>query len=190
MQLPSLDLRVPELAKQITARASNPYDQARSIEAYLHSHYGYTLDLSGPPQGAGDPLSYFLFQKRAGHCEYFAAAMTVMLRTLNIPSRYVNGFQTGEYNDVAGDLVVRASDANSWVEAYFPGFGWLTFDPTPPSNDVKSQGLLSQLSHYWDWFELQWSELVINYDFPLAARTYAPPRPPAAADRRTRLPLH
>ena len=163
LQLPSLDRRIPELAKQITARDTTPYDKAKSIEGYLHSRYGYTLDLSGPPQA--DPLAYFLFQKRAGHCEYFAASMTVMLRTQGIPARYINGFQTGEYNDVAGDLVVRASDAHSWVEAYFPGFGWLTFDPTPPSNEERSLGILSQLSHYWDWFELQWSEWVINYDF-------------------------
>jgi len=162
LQLPSLDSRIPELARQITARDNTPYDKARSIEDYLRSHYGYTLDLSGTPQA--DPLAYFLFQKRAGHCEYFAAAMTVMLRTLDIPSRYINGFQTGEYNDIAGDLVVRASDAHSWVEAYFPGFGWLTFDPTPPSNDAPP-GMFAQLSHYWDWFELQWSEWVINYDF-------------------------
>ena len=133
LQLPALDPRIPELAKQITARDNTPYDKARSIEGYLRSHYGYTLDLSGPPQA--DPLAYFLFQKRAGHCEYFAAAMTVMLRSLGIPARYINGFQTGEYNDVGGDLVVRASDAHSWVEAYFPGFGWLTFDPTPPSDE-------------------------------------------------------
>jgi protein-glutamine gamma-glutamyltransferase len=162
LQLPKLDPRIPDLARQITARDINPYDQARSIESYLRSHYGYTLDLSGTPQA--DPLAYFLFQKRAGHCEYFAAAMTVMLRSLNVPARYINGFQTGEYNDIAGDLVVRASDAHSWVEAYFPGFGWLTFDPTPPSNDPPP-GMFAQLSHYWDWFELQWSEWVINYDF-------------------------
>ncbi len=163
LQLPTLDPRIPELAQQITARENNPYDQARSIELYLRSHYGYTLELSGtPPQT--NALSYFLFQKRAGHCEYFAAAMTVMLRTLDIPARYINGFQTGEFNDVAGDLVVRASDAHSWVEAYFPGFGWLTFDPTPPSNEPPP-GMFAQISHYWDWFQLQWSEWVINYDF-------------------------
>jgi transglutaminase-like putative cysteine protease len=162
LQLPAIDPRIPELAKQITARDNTPYDKARSIEGYLHSHYGYTLDLTGPPQS--DPLAYFLFQKRAGHCEYFAAAMAVMLRSLGIPARYVNGFQTGEYNDVAGDLVVRASDAHSWVEAYFPGFGWLTFDPTPASSDDRPRGLSAQLSHYWDWFELLWSEWVVNYD--------------------------
>ena len=58
--------------------------------------------------------------------------MTVMLRSVGIPARYINGFLTGEYNDVGGDLVVRASDAHSWVEAYFPSHGWLTFDPTLP----------------------------------------------------------
>lgn len=163
LQLPELDSRIPDLAREITAHESNPYDKARAIEDYLRSHYGYTLELTGPAQG-GDPLAYFLFQRRAGHCEYFASAMTVMLRTLDIPSRYINGFQTGEYNDVAGDFVVRASDAHSWVEAYFPGFGWLTFDPTPPSNE-KSAGFFEQISHYWDWFQLQWSEWVVNYDF-------------------------
>jgi transglutaminase-like putative cysteine protease len=162
LQLPSLDPRIPELARNITERALTPYDKARAIEAYLRSHFGYTLDLGETAQP--DPLAYFLFQKRAGYCEYFAAAMTVMLRTLDVPARYINGFQTGEYNDVAGDLVVRASDAHSWVEAYFPGFGWLSFDPTPPSDD-KPPGFFAQLSHYWDWFELQWSEWVINYDF-------------------------
>jgi hypothetical protein len=162
LQLPKLDPRIPALAKQVTLFDKTPYDKARSIEEYLRSNYGYTLDLTGPPQA--DPLPYFLFQKRAGHCEYFASAMTVMLRTLGIPARYINGFQTGEYNDVAGDLLVRASDAHSWVEAYFPGFGWLTFDPTPPSNE-RAPGFFAQISHYWDWFELQWSEWVINYDF-------------------------
>jgi protein-glutamine gamma-glutamyltransferase len=162
LQLPALDPRIPALARQITARDKNAFDMARSVEGYLRSHYGYTLDLAGAPQS--DPLAYFLFQKRAGHCEYFASAMTVMLRSLGIPARYINGFQTGEYNDVAGDLVVRASDAHSWVEAYFPGFGWLTFDPTPPSNE-REPGFYARLSHYWDWFELQWSEWVVNYDF-------------------------
>jgi protein-glutamine gamma-glutamyltransferase len=162
LQLPALDPRIPALAKEITARDTTPYDKARSLEEYLRSHYGYTLDLTGPPQA--DPLPYFLFQRRAGHCEYFASAMTVMLRTLGIPARYINGFQTGEYNDIAGDLLVRASDAHSWVEAYFPGFGWLTFDPTPPSNE-KPPGFFAQIMHYWDWFQLQWGEWVINYDF-------------------------
>jgi protein-glutamine gamma-glutamyltransferase len=162
LQLPKLDPRIPDLAKQITGRADNPYDKARAMESYLRSHYGYTLDLSGTPPP--DPLAYFLFQKRAGHCEYFASAMTVMLRSAGIPARIVNGFLAGEYNDVGGDFIVRASDAHSWVEVFFPTYGWLTFDPTPPATET-SPGTFARLARYWDWFQLQWSEWIINYDF-------------------------
>lgn len=162
LQLPPLDPRIVALARTITARALNPYDKARAVESYLRNNYGYTLDLSGTRPA--DPLAYFLFQKRAGHCEYFAAAMTVMMRSLGVPARYVNGFLGGEYNDVGGDYIVRASDAHSWVEVYFPRYGWITFDPTPPSGEVAS-GVMSQLGLYWDWFQLQWSEWVVNYDF-------------------------
>src|SRR3989449_6212616 len=162
LQLPALDPRIRELARQITVSAPTAYDKAASIELYLKTRYGYTPDLSGTPEKA--PLSYFLFQRRAGHCEYFAAAMTVMLRSLGIPARYVNGFLPGEYNELGGDFIVRASDAHSWVEAYFPGFNWISFDPTPPA-DEKAEGVLGFLALYWDWFELVWSEWVINYDF-------------------------
>jgi len=160
--LPELDPRIVGLAKTITARARNPYDKAQAIEGYLRSNYGYTLDLSGAPPT--DPLAYFLFQKHAGHCEYFAAAMTVMLRSVGVPARYINGFLSGEYNDVGGDYIIRASDAHSWVEVYFPRYGWITFDPTPPGSD-QPVGLLAHLGMYWDWFQLQWNEWVVNYDF-------------------------
>jgi len=86
-----------------------------------------------------------------------------LLRTLDIPAREVNGFLPGEYNDLAGDYIVRASDAHSWVEVYFPQNGWVTFDPTPPS--TEQSGLLSRLSKYIDWVQLSWNEWVINYDF-------------------------
>jgi protein-glutamine gamma-glutamyltransferase len=162
LQLPKLDPRISALAKTIASRANNPYDKARAVESYLRNNYGYTLDLSGTPPV--DPLAYFLFQKRAGHCEYFAAAMTVMMRALGVPSRYVNGFLPGEYNDVGGDYIIRASDAHSWVEVFFPGYGWITFDPTPPSDDHPS-GMLAQLNLYWDWFQLQWNDWIVNYDF-------------------------
>jgi hypothetical protein len=162
LQLPSLDPRIPALARQITASASTPYDKAVAVERYLHSNFGYTLDLSD--MNHRDPLAYFLFVKRAGHCEYFASAMTILLRTLGIPARYVTGFLPGEYNDLAHDFIIRARDAHSWVEVYFPGYGWLTFDPTPPGND-QGNGLFSRLGMYWDWFQLNWNEWVINYDF-------------------------
>jgi hypothetical protein len=162
LQLPPLDARIPALAKEITARGRTPFDKALMIESYLRSRFSYTLSLTGKP--GDDPLPHFLFETRAGHCEYFASAMAVMLRTLGIPSREVNGFLPGEYNDLAGDYIVRASDAHSWVEVYFPGSGWLIFDPTPPSAD-EHFGLLSRLGEYADWMELSWNEWVINYDF-------------------------
>jgi hypothetical protein len=90
--------------------------------------------------------------------------MTILLRTLEIPAREVNGFLPGEYNDLAGDYIVRGSDAHSWVEVFFPGSGWVTFDPTPAAAPEKS-GLLSRLAEYVDWMQLSWSEWVINYDF-------------------------
>lgn len=163
LQLPTkLDPRIPDLARKISAAADNPYDKSIAIESYLRSHFAYTLNLTGKP--GADPLAYFLFESKAGHCEYFASAMAVMLRTLGIPSREVNGFLPGEYNDVAGDYIVRASDAHSWVEAYFPGSGWITFDPTPPSNE-QATGFFSRLGMYVDWFQLNWNEWIINYDF-------------------------
>lgn len=162
LQLPPLDPRIPELARQITANAPTAYDKAAAIEQYLRTRLGYTLDLSGTPPA--DPLAHFLFERRAGHCEYFAAAMAVMLRTLEIPARYVNGFLPGEYNDVGGDYIVRASDAHSWVEVFFGEYGWIAFDPTPPGEE-RAKGWLGRLALYYDWFELMWSEWVINYDF-------------------------
>jgi protein-glutamine gamma-glutamyltransferase len=161
LQVPPLDPRIKKLATDITAGAPTEYDKTAKIEQYLKAHYTYTLDLRGPR--TADPLAHFLFTRRAGNCEYFAAAMTVMLRDVGIPARYVGGFLSGEYNDVGGDWIVRASDAHVWVEVFFPGYGWITFDPTPPGA-AKRTGLMERLGMYWDWFQYAWGEWIINYD--------------------------
>ena len=162
LQTPPLDPRIPALAAKISASSKNEYDRAASVESYLKAHYSYTLDLSGPR--AKDPLANFLFVRRSGHCEYFASAMTIMLRSIGIPARYATGFLPGEFNDVGGDYIIRESDAHAWVEVYFPSYGWITFDPTPGGSDERS-GFFSRLSLYWDWFQFTWGEWVINYDF-------------------------
>ncbi len=162
LQLPELDPRIPKLAREITKNAQTPFEKALAIESYLRTHYAYTLNLAGKP--GDDPLAHFLFETRAGHCEYFASAMAIMVRTLGIPSREVNGFLPGEYNDLGGDYIVRASDAHSWVEIYFPGDGWQTFDPTPPSAQ-NTISVLTRLGQYADWLSLTWSEWVVGYDF-------------------------
>ena len=161
LQLPALDPRIKPLTEKIIARAANNYERASAIETYLRTRYGYTLQLpsSAPP----DPIADFLFVRRRGHCEYFASAMAVMLRTAGIPARVVNGFAGGEFNDITLQYVIRASDAHSWVEAYIPGEGWLEFDPTPGGNSQAHTGW-SRFMLYLDALSSFWREWVVNYD--------------------------
>jgi len=161
LQLPRIDPRIPVYARQITRNAKSPFDKAIAIESFLRTQFGYTLNLSGKP--GEDPLAHFLFVTRAGHCEYFASAMAIMLRTLGVPTREVNGFLPGEYNDLGGDYIVRASDAHSWVEVYFPENGWQVFDPTPAAPESPG-GMLTRLGQYADWLEITWNEWIIGYD--------------------------
>ncbi|MBZ5598861.1 MAG: transglutaminaseTgpA domain-containing protein [Acidobacteriia bacterium] len=161
LQLPGLDPRIASLAEQLTASADNNYDKAVTIESYLRTKFGYTLQL--PRTVPHDPLANFLFERRQGHCEYFASSMAVMLRTLGIPSRVVNGFRTGEFNDLTSQYVVRASNAHSWVEAYFPGYGWVSFDPTPAGLEPARTGW-SRAILYLDAMASFWREWVVNYD--------------------------
>jgi len=161
-QLPPLDRRVAPLAERITAQAQSPYAKALALEDYLKTNFTYTLQL--PSQRVADPLAYFLFQRKAGHCEYFASSMAVMLRTLGIPSRIVNGFHMGEFNDLTGNYIVRGRDAHSWVEAYIPDLGWMSFDPTPPDPQVVA-GRWNRMLLYVDALQEFWREWVINYDF-------------------------
>lgn len=163
LQLPHVDPRIPALAREATASAGSNYARARALESYLKTHFGYTLQLPGVR--VPDPLAYFLFQRKKGHCEYFASAMTVMLRTLGIPARVVNGFRGGEYNDLTGSYIVREKDAHSWVEAYFPEFGWVSFDPTPAGNSAPETTAWSRLALYMDAASQMWREWIINYDF-------------------------
>ncbi|HEY0173035.1 MAG TPA: DUF3488 and transglutaminase-like domain-containing protein [Pyrinomonadaceae bacterium] len=173
LQLPaSLDTRVGSLAVLVAQRAGarNAYDTARAVEAHLNRNayggdYRYSLEMRA--QGR-DPLSDFLFNVRAGHCEYFATAMAVMLRTLGVPARVVNGFQPGEYNEAADAYVVRQADAHSWVEVYFANEdAWVAFDPTPADGrpaGTSGTGLSGSLRRYADAFELFWIQHVVAYD--------------------------
>lgn len=167
LQLPeNLDPRIDRLATQIIleANAGNRYDAAKAIESYLQREYGYSLEMkaSGP-----EPLSDFLFNVRTGHCEYFATAMTVLLRTHGIAARVVNGFLPGEYNEASGAYTVRQSDAHSWVEVYFPETrSWVTFDPTPSAGRAEPvhTGITAQLQKYAEALELLWFQYVVGYD--------------------------
>jgi transglutaminase-like putative cysteine protease len=162
LQLPVLDPRIPELARTITSATTSNYGRARAIEAYLQRSLGYTLELPGTE---ADPLANFLFVRKKGHCEYFASAMAVMLRSVGIPSRIVNGFRGSQFNDLNQTYIVRARDAHSWVEAYFPNYGWLAFDPTPSLPAGSENNSWARLSLYMDAARELWREWIINYDF-------------------------
>jgi transglutaminase-like putative cysteine protease len=162
LQLPPLDRRIAELARSLTAGSTNDLERARSLERHLRTDFGYTLEL--PDRETADPLAYFLFTRRKGHCEYFASAMAVMLRSIEIPARMATGFQSGVYNPVSDLWLVRASDAHSWVEAWIPGRGWTTFDPTPPDPNPPTFALLTRLTLYLDAAETFWQQWVVDYD--------------------------
>lgn len=159
---PRLDPRIPRLAQETAAGASTPLARARAIETHLRTAYGYTLQL--PQHEVADPLAYFLFTRKKGHCEYFASAMAVMLRSLGIPARLATGFLNGVYNPMSDLWLVRASDAHSWVEAWMPGLGWTTFDPTPPDPNQHGASWLAQFGLYLDAAETFWQSWVVGYD--------------------------
>ncbi len=170
--LPEIDPRISRLSRELTRDARNDVERGRLIEKYLRTNFGYTTQLLAEP--VADPLAYFLFDRRKGHCEYFASAMAVMLRTLHIPSRLVTGFQSGVYNPMSDWYVIRAADAHSWVEAYIPNHGWVTFDPTPPDPNAQHASVWSHLNLYLDAAETFWQDWVLNYSLErqlnLAAR--------------------
>jgi transglutaminase-like putative cysteine protease len=158
LQLPEIGDRITELASEISSSGQTPLDKALLVEKYLRENFEYSL--ANPSARDADPLQSFLFQARAGHCEYFASAQAVILRVLGIPARMVNGFRRGEYNGWGAYFIVRASDAHSWVEAYFPGSGWIEFDPTPPAPPEDSSQVARAFARMMDSVEALWGEVV------------------------------
>jgi len=160
-RLPDLDPRIEQLADSLTAGIEARYDKAMAIQRYLQS-FEYTRDLPATARQA--TLPYFLFNRQAGHCEYFSTAMVVMLRTLGIHSRNVNGFLGGQWSQFGDYLVVTQNEAHSWVEVWFPNNGWVTFDPTP-----AGAGSTAALNAFWpgriffDGLQHRWNKWVLDY---------------------------
>jgi protein-glutamine gamma-glutamyltransferase len=163
---PQLDTRIGKLARDVAGDAKTNYDIAARLVEHLQNAYQYSLDLKVVEEG--DPLSDFLFNTKAGHCEYFASALTILLRTRGIPARLVNGFQMGEYSERQQLYTVRQSDAHSWVEVYFPRHGWVTFDPTPAAGpgdaDELWAGMFGWLQGMGESLQTFWQERIIEFD--------------------------
>jgi hypothetical protein len=130
LQLPaSLPQRVRSLADRLTDGAATPYAKAIRIQDYLRATYPYRLDVPRPLEGR-DAVDYFLFDAPGGFCTYYASAMAVMLRAEDVPARVAVGYATGDYDFTHGAYRVPADAAHAWVEVYFPGYGWVEFEPT------------------------------------------------------------
>jgi len=165
LQLPRLPARVKALADSLTAGATNDYDRVRAIEAWLRTNFRYTLDL--PRTAREATLEHFLFERRAGHCEYFSTALAVLLRTQGIATRNVNGFLGGEWNAFGKYLTVTQNQAHSWVEVWFEGVGWVPFDATPAAaagESFAARNTLGPLRFLFDGLEHRWNKWVLDYD--------------------------
>lgn len=149
--------RVRELAQSIVMGEKDDNKKAWRIQTYLKKNFRYNLN---PPANGPDPLADFLFRTKEGYCQHYATAMAVLLRAAGVPSRVVNGYQQGEWNDLGNYFIVRQSDAHSWVEANIDG-SWITFDPTPSGLAAASRP--SRLFLYLDYWRLRWNRHIINF---------------------------
>ena len=128
-QLPHEYPRVLALAQSITAHDATTYDKVQSLISWIGSHTRYSLDIPALPAGA-DTVDEFLFGNRVGFCEQISTSLAVMLRSLGIPAREAVGYVPGGYDPITDLWQVHANDAHAWVQVWFPGYGWQSFDPT------------------------------------------------------------
>jgi len=130
LQLPeNFSTQVSEMARTVTAGYETVYDKTKALEGFLRTNYQYNEEISAPPPDR-DPVEYFLYEIRQGYCDYYATSMAVMLRSLGIPARTVSGYAEGVFDEEIEQYLVTERDAHTWVEVYFPDFGWIEFEPT------------------------------------------------------------
>lgn len=176
LQLPEpLSADVAALGARIIGDAATVGEAVDRVERWLQENLTYTLELGRDPRYA--PLEDFLFVQRRGHCEYFATAMVILLRTQGIAARNVNGFLGGTWNEFGSYLAVSQGEAHSWVEVWLGpagglgrrGFGhhddhWMTRDPTPSGAGRGQTGILTRLSQIADALRMRWYKYIIEYD--------------------------
>ena len=157
LQLPpalASDEQIVQLAKEVFAGCQTPREKLAAVEHWFHTRYTYSLEVK-VPQGE-EPMRWFLLNRPAAHCEYFASAATALLRMEGVPARYVTGFVAKERNETGGYWVARNADAHAWVEAFDPERGWVTVEATPEAGVPEGASHFSVM-HYFDdfWLRLQ-----------------------------------
>ncbi len=160
LQLPDLSTEIKALASDLTKNSKTDQEKANALFAHFSKGFTYSLEMKETKRAY---LDEFLFHRKAGHCEYFATALTILLRQSGIPSRIVNGFMGVEWNEMGEYMIVRQTHAHSWVEAFLPEKGWVTFDPTPPDPLGAAQSP-SRFSLYMDLLRLNWQRYVVKYN--------------------------
>ncbi|WP_171818229.1 transglutaminase TgpA family protein [Pyxidicoccus fallax] len=183
-----LDPRVAQTAARVLNGEREPLAAAQKLAGWLQRELTYTLELSGDVE---DPLANFLFVRKAGHCEHFATALTLMLRTQGIRARLATGFFGGERVD--GAYIVRAGDAHAWTHVLVPGRGFVTVDATPPAHRAsQSSVLLQRLLSFYEAVEARWRNSVVDYSFrdqmDVARALVRPPQRRGGDDSPSRLP--
>ncbi|MHB0871658.1 MAG: DUF4129 domain-containing transglutaminase family protein, partial [Chloroflexota bacterium] len=159
LELPSSSIRrVSNMARRLTRDAATPYDAAVALQDYLRG-FKYEIKVETPPPDR-DAVDWFLFTGKEGYCDYFASAMAVMARSIGIPARVVSGYNTGVLNQQTGLYEVRQENAHSWSELFFPGYGWVRFEPTPSQpvperprmapDQPEAADIMSEGGELWD----------------------------------------
>ena len=139
----------------------------RVIEQHLRSQYEYTLDAQPVPQGI-DATKWFLFDRKAGHCEYYASALALMARAVGIPARVLTGYIASDFNSVTGQYVVRESNAHAWIEAQIAPGRWRIFDGTPPVDfhalHEPDPSFWRSITKFYESVEFLWVRSVVGFD--------------------------
>lgn len=135
LDIPEVPERVRQLALSLTAGDDNAFDRLLAIETYLRANFAYDLEVGEAAEGK-DVVDFFLFESQRGFCDHYASAMVVLARLAGIPARLASGYATGTYDYQEEHYVVTSSQAHSWPEAYFPGFGWVEFEPTVSQSTI------------------------------------------------------
>ncbi|MBN2086440.1 MAG: transglutaminase domain-containing protein [Anaerolineales bacterium] len=176
LQLPNvLPERVHALARDLTATPPTPYDRAVAIEDYLRREMRYSLEIDSPPYNQ-DVVDYFLFVSKIGFCDYYASAMTVLARSAGIPARIAIGYAAGTFDPVQGKYTVLESDAHAWPELFFPGIGWVEFEPTAVMAEIPRRASAQTIAANPELPEPEASEsaMVWKWLAPLLRRSALP----------------
>jgi len=191
LQLPDkLSPRVLSIGRSISQRGGTDRERLSFVEQYFISS-GYRYTKRDLPQSA-DPIDEFLFEKKAGNCEFFASSFATLLRAAGVPSRLVAGYYGGEYNDLGGYYLVTEDMAHVWVEVYQEGTGWVRRDPSAFAVNfggevgTVSLGLSHRVRMIADSLDYYWNLAVINYDLDKQIRIF---RSADSAFRNISLPL-